>query len=135
MVLGLIPDCKLENVASAGNAAGTGARIALLNRQARLEIESVVQSIEKIETATEAKFQEYFVDAMAFPHKKDRFTELFKAVSRPAAKGGLPAAARGRRRRHGVGLEDQAATSRTKGVQRGTRAACPVRAPINAENN
>jgi uncharacterized 2Fe-2S/4Fe-4S cluster protein (DUF4445 family) len=102
MVLGLIPDCKLENVASAGNAAGTGARIALLNRKARMEIESVVQSIEKVETAMEAKFQEYFVDAMGFPHKKDSFTELFKAVSRPAAKAGLRAATRGRRRRHGA---------------------------------
>ena len=32
MVLGMIPDCALDKVGSAGNAAGTGARIALLNR-------------------------------------------------------------------------------------------------------
>ena len=69
MTIGLIPDCKLDNVASAGNAAGTGARIALLNVQARREIEAVVREIEKIETAIEPKFQEYFVGAMAFPHK------------------------------------------------------------------
>ena len=35
MALGLIPDCDLANVAAAGNAAGTGARIALLNLAAR----------------------------------------------------------------------------------------------------
>jgi uncharacterized 2Fe-2S/4Fe-4S cluster protein (DUF4445 family) len=34
MVLGMIPDCPLEKVSSAGNAAGTGARIALLNAAA-----------------------------------------------------------------------------------------------------
>jgi len=86
MTIGLIPDCQLDNVASAGNAAGTGARIALLNVQARREIEGVVREIEKIETAIEPKFQEYFVDAMAFPHKTDEFTELFKVVNRPPAK-------------------------------------------------
>ncbi|MEM1199170.1 MAG: ASKHA domain-containing protein, partial [Pseudomonadota bacterium] len=65
MVLGLIPDCTLEKVESAGNAAGTGARIALLNSGARDEIERVVREIEKIETAVEERFQEHFVEAMA----------------------------------------------------------------------
>ncbi len=83
MVLGLIPDCVLDKVISVGNAAGTGARIALLNLKARDEIESVVRQIEKIETAVETQFQEYFVDAMAIPHKKDPFSELFSVVTRP----------------------------------------------------
>jgi len=86
MVLGLIPDCPLENVASAGNAAGTGARIALLNVQSRREIEAVVRNIEKIETAVEPKFQEYFVDAMAFPNKSDQFPNLFSVVTKPTPK-------------------------------------------------
>lgn len=85
MVLGLIPDCPLEEVSSAGNAAGTGARIALLNVQSRDVIESVVKNIEKIETALEPKFQDYFVDAMAFPNKRDPFPNLFSVVSRPVA--------------------------------------------------
>ena len=99
MTLGLIPDCKLDNVASAGNAAGTGARIALLNVQARREIEIVVRSIEKIETAIEPKFQEYFVGAMAFPHKSDDFTELFKVVTRPPARTTPEDSGGGKRRR------------------------------------
>src|SRR6185369_2639370 len=61
MILGLIPDCPLDQVHSAGNAAGTGARIALLNSKARDEIEQVVRRIEKIETAVEPKFQQHFV--------------------------------------------------------------------------
>lgn len=83
MVLGLIPDCNLDKVASAGNAAGTGARIALMNTDSRNEIESLVQRVEKIETAVEPRFQEHFVDAMAFPHKTATFSELAKVVTLP----------------------------------------------------
>ena len=101
MVLGLIPDCELSRVDSAGNAAGTGARIALLSVAARREIETVVRSIEKIETAIEPRFQEYFVAAMAFPNKDDSFPNLFSVVKKPASK--VPAdgsgGARPRRRR------------------------------------
>ena len=57
MVLGMIPDCLLDNVRAAGNAAGTGARMALLDQQARRDIESVVRDIEKIETAVEHLFK------------------------------------------------------------------------------
>ncbi len=83
MILGLIPDCILDQVASAGNAAGTGARIALLDRASRSHIENVVRGVEKIETAVEPKFQEHFVEAMAFPHKSAVFTELAKVVKLP----------------------------------------------------
>ena len=98
MVLGLVPDCDLDKVASAGNAAGTGARIALLNVGARREIEDVVRRVEKIETAVEPKFQEYFVDAMAIPNKTDEFPRLFATVTRPEAKS-VAAGQTGRRRR------------------------------------
>jgi uncharacterized 2Fe-2S/4Fe-4S cluster protein (DUF4445 family) len=100
MVLGLIPDCDLQQVRSAGNAAGTGARIALLNRAARREIETVVRDITKIETALEPRFQEHFVAAMAFPHKLDEFPQLFAVVDRPVRKVASTDAqhARGRRR-------------------------------------
>jgi uncharacterized 2Fe-2S/4Fe-4S cluster protein (DUF4445 family) len=67
MVLGLIPECDLAEVSSAGNAAGTGARIALLDRKSRALIEQQVRDVEKIETAVEPRFQEHFVDAMAIP--------------------------------------------------------------------
>ena len=100
MVLGLIPDCELDQVSSAGNAAGTGARIALLNQDSREFIEHQVTAIEKIETAVEAKFQQYFVDAMAFPNKTDPFPNLFALVDKPAEKiAAVVPGARKRRRR------------------------------------
>jgi uncharacterized 2Fe-2S/4Fe-4S cluster protein (DUF4445 family) len=86
MVLGLIPDCDLARVQSAGNAAGTGARIALLNKAARDEIEAVVRRIEKIETAVEPLFQQHFVEAMALPHKTADFVNLKKVVTLPPHK-------------------------------------------------
>lgn len=86
MALGLIPDCILDQVSSAGNSAGTGARIALLNQHSRERIEHLVTQIEKIETAMEPKFQEYFVDAMAFPNKTDAFPNLFAIVKKPLDK-------------------------------------------------
>ena len=84
MVLGLIPDCDLGRVRAAGNAAGTGALIALLSGAARTEIEGVVRRVEKIETAVEPRFQEHFVEAMAIPHRTAPSTNLERVVPLPA---------------------------------------------------
>ncbi len=86
MVLGLIPDCDLEQVTSAGNAAGAGARIALLDRTARLEIAETIAKAERIETAIADDFQAYFVGAMGLPHQSDPFPNLFSIVAPPVAK-------------------------------------------------
>ncbi len=102
MILGLIPDCALENVTSAGNAAGSGAHIALVDANAREEIEREIRRIEKVETAVESRFQEHFVEAMAIPHKSAPFAELGKAVVLPArddSASQAPASGRRRRRR------------------------------------
>ncbi len=84
MILGLIPDCDLSNVTSAGNAAGTGARIALLDQHSRHEIQQVVRNIEKVETAVEPSFQKHFIDAMAIPHKSAEYIFLSQVVDLPA---------------------------------------------------
>ena len=83
MVLGMIPDCALDAVSSAGNAAGTGARIALLDHRARGVIEELVRRVEKIETAVEPRFQEFFVEAMAIPHLSAPYARLREVVSLP----------------------------------------------------
>jgi uncharacterized 2Fe-2S/4Fe-4S cluster protein (DUF4445 family) len=85
MVLGMIPDAPLDKVTSAGNAAGTGARIALLNTDARAEIEATVRAIHKIETAIEPRFQEHFVNASAIPNSSEPFTILNSIVTLPTA--------------------------------------------------
>jgi uncharacterized 2Fe-2S/4Fe-4S cluster protein (DUF4445 family) len=104
MVLGMIPDAHLSKVTSAGNAAGTGARIALCNIGARAEIERMVRQIHKVETAIEPKFQEHFVAANAIPHKTEHFPELAKITTLPspnfnAGSGGGDDGGRRRRRR------------------------------------
>ena len=101
MVLGMIPDCEVENVRSAGNAAGTGARIALLNAAARSTIESVVHQVHKIETAVEPKFQDHFIEAMAVPHKTAPYPLLRKKVRLPDTPPAEPPTGEdgGRRRR------------------------------------
>lgn len=102
ILIGLIPDCDLSKVSGVGNAAGTGARMALLNRGHRTEIEALVRRIEKIETALEPKFQEHFVNAMAFPNKVDAFPKLSEKVQLPERKQGASGSgnsAGGRRRR------------------------------------
>ncbi len=90
MILGMIPDCPLDEVKAVGNAAGIGARIALLNKGAREEAEEVVRRVEKVETAVEPDFQQYFVDAMALPHKTDRYPHLSAAVTLPEPKMSVP---------------------------------------------
>jgi uncharacterized 2Fe-2S/4Fe-4S cluster protein (DUF4445 family) len=60
-----------------------------------------VRKIEKIETALEPKFQEHFVNAMAFPNKLEPFPHLAATVKLPARQNtdesGAPM--EGRRRR------------------------------------
>ncbi len=99
MILGMIPDCELSQVSSAGNAAGTGARIALLDKTSRKTIEDLVHRVEKIETAIEPKFQAHFVEAMGIPHSTEPYARLRKAVQLPEAKAAAArASTRGRRR-------------------------------------
>ena len=102
MALGLIPDCNVDNVRAVGNAAGTGARIALLNVAARREIENEVLKMIKIETAIESKFQDYFIAAMGIPHKSHDFAQLRKVLPNfpqlPAEPAGGEAPTRRRRR-------------------------------------
>ena len=99
MVLGMIPDAPLDKVTSAGNAAGTGARIALCNRAARAEIERVVGRITKVETAIEPRFQEHFVAANAIPHATDPFVNLSAIVTLPQVSFNTGGDREGRRRR------------------------------------
>src|SRR5205807_441501 len=98
MILGMIPDCDLFMVASAGNAAGTGARIALLDSDSRRTIEELVRRVEKIETAIEPKFQAHFVAAMGIPHSTEAYPELRKVVQLPEPKAAAPAVAGARGR-------------------------------------
>ena len=103
MVLGMIPDCTLTKVYPAGNAAGSGALIALLNQTARDDIERLIRRVEKIETAVEPQFQAHFVEAMAIPHATAPYPKLAQQVQLPSGQPAGPAPAEaggtGQRRR------------------------------------
>jgi uncharacterized 2Fe-2S/4Fe-4S cluster protein (DUF4445 family) len=114
MVLGMIPDCALPKVSSAGNAAGTGARIALLDRRARGDVEQLVRRIEKIETAIEPRFQALFVEAMAIPHLSAPYPSLREAVALPERKAVSADAPRGRRATRRAAAEPAPKTSTTE---------------------
>jgi uncharacterized 2Fe-2S/4Fe-4S cluster protein (DUF4445 family) len=76
MLIGLIPDCALENVYAVGNAAGDGARIALLNIEKRNEIDSVARKVERFELPTDPEFQNQFMLATSFPHMSEPFEHI-----------------------------------------------------------
>ena len=74
--LGLFPDCEIDKIISIGNAAGDGARAALLNRKKREEANWVSRNVEYIELTVEKDFQQHFIEAMQIPHMKDEFPHL-----------------------------------------------------------
>jgi uncharacterized 2Fe-2S/4Fe-4S cluster protein (DUF4445 family) len=76
MILGMFPDCDLRNVYAVGNAAGDGARIALLNREKRVEADEIARNVEYVELTIEKDFQKEFISALPFPHAKDPFPHL-----------------------------------------------------------
>jgi uncharacterized 2Fe-2S/4Fe-4S cluster protein (DUF4445 family) len=102
MIIGLIPDCPQDKVSAVGNAAGTGARMALLSRKHRREVEELVRTVEKIETAMEPRFQEHFINAMGLPNRIEPFPHLSAAVTMLSRAGLRTEANAGRRRRRRV---------------------------------
>jgi uncharacterized 2Fe-2S/4Fe-4S cluster protein (DUF4445 family) len=76
MLIGLIPDCVLDNVYAVGNAAGDGARIALLNVEKRNEIGPVTRKVERFELPTDPEFQNQFMLATSFPHMSEPFEHI-----------------------------------------------------------
>ncbi len=112
MVLGMIPDCRLDRVSAAGNAAGAGAMMALLSGAARREVEELVRRVEKIETAAASDFQRHFVEAMAIPHASDRFEQLAGRVDLSGIAAGGPSAPRRGRRSGRAGAGRRAAVRR-----------------------
>jgi uncharacterized 2Fe-2S/4Fe-4S cluster protein (DUF4445 family) len=82
LTMGLFPDCDLDSVLAVGNAAGDGARAALLNRAKREEANWVSRNVEYIELTVESDFQQQFMEAMQVPHMKDEFPHL-EGIVRP----------------------------------------------------
>jgi len=82
MAMGLYPDCDLQNVHAVGNAAGDGARMALLNVDKRAEADHIARQIEYVELTVELDFEKQFAAAMHFPHMNDTFPHLQKMLDK-----------------------------------------------------
>ena len=76
LTLGMFPDVPLDKVYAVGNAAGDGARMALLNRGKRIEAAERARWVEFLEIATDPAFEREFMQAMHIPHMKDKFPNL-----------------------------------------------------------
>jgi uncharacterized 2Fe-2S/4Fe-4S cluster protein (DUF4445 family) len=87
MLIGLIPDCELDKVYAVGNAAGDGARIALLNVEKRDEIDSVARSVERFELPADPDFQNQFMLAMNFPHMSEPFEHIAHLIPNQRSDG------------------------------------------------
>lgn len=82
MGMGLFPDCDLRNVYAVGNAAGDGARLALLNTDKRAEANEIARSVEYVELTVEKDFEKQFMWAMHFPHMQDEFPHLQRLLDK-----------------------------------------------------
>ena len=64
--ISLLPATLVKKVKPVGNAAGEGAKIALVNEKEMLEMDELVRKTEFIELAASADFQDYFIDELGF---------------------------------------------------------------------
>ena len=85
LVLGLTPDCNLDRIYPVGNAAGDGARIALLNCRKRVEAQDLVEWVTYVETAVDPDFQDEFADAIHIPHASDSFSHIAELLPQQSA--------------------------------------------------
>ncbi|WP_420644282.1 ASKHA domain-containing protein [Candidatus Leptofilum sp.] len=99
MILGLIHDCDLAQVTAVGNAAGDGARIALLNKHKREEAQRISEWVRYVETAVHPDFQQEFVGAIHLPHATDPFPHLNGLLPDPMPNLELNGNGRRKRRR------------------------------------
>lgn len=66
LTIGLLPKVDPERVLSVGNAAGNGAKLALLSATVRKRAVKVAKQVKHIELSTRLDFQERFLDALGF---------------------------------------------------------------------
>ncbi len=76
LVMGLFPDCSVDNIFGVGNAAGDGCRAALLNVQKRVEANWISRNVDYLELTVEPTFEQDFMEAMQLPHMVDKFPHL-----------------------------------------------------------
>jgi uncharacterized 2Fe-2S/4Fe-4S cluster protein (DUF4445 family) len=72
--IGLVPWLPVERIVAVGNAAGEGAKIALLSFREREAAQRIPEFIEYVELSGRPEFNDIFTDALAFPIISDQLT-------------------------------------------------------------
>jgi len=67
--VGLLPDVLLEKIVPVGNAAGTGAKLCLLNTEKLFELQTLAEQMEYFELSNYEKFSDVFMGSMLFPKR------------------------------------------------------------------
>jgi uncharacterized 2Fe-2S/4Fe-4S cluster protein (DUF4445 family) len=81
-IIGLFPEMPLDRIIGIGNAAGSGAKMALLNEDAREKALELVKNIEYVELAALPQFEEKFYRALYFPnYDMSSFPEVMSEIS------------------------------------------------------
>ena len=84
LVIGMFPDVPVTKAYAVGNAAGDGARMALLDANKRLEADEWARKVEYVELSVEPAFEKEFMYAMHLPHMKDKFPNLHAVLAEEA---------------------------------------------------
>jgi len=81
--IGLVPDVPTEKIKFVGNTAVTGAKMALISREARETAEALSRRIRYLELAIDPDFSQEFTYALVIPHKDlDRFPSVREHLER-----------------------------------------------------
>ena len=72
IAIGMLPSLPLTRFRQVGNAAGTGARLALISRSKRAEAQTIARQTGYIELATVPRFSRTYVEAMYIREHTDK---------------------------------------------------------------
>lgn len=79
--IGMFPDFSLEKIIQVGNAAGTGARMALLSSKARQISDRLASMVRYVELANDPGFRKEYMKALYLPHLEiDQFPRTMKLL-------------------------------------------------------
>jgi uncharacterized 2Fe-2S/4Fe-4S cluster protein (DUF4445 family) len=78
VLIGLLPDVPLDRIRFVGNTAVAGARLALLGREARIEMEELARRMTNFELSVVPGYMDRYVSGLFLPHTDLR---LFPSVA------------------------------------------------------
>ena len=67
ITIGMLPSLSLEKFKQVGNAAGVGAKLALVSKKHRSMVQNIAESVRYIELACHPRFEEEFSQSMWLP--------------------------------------------------------------------